>query len=164
MSNQSYLYNAPAGVPGTVTRLQDSTVDTVLLGEAFTAFGVPFKFNSAGKAVNIESGDAATLVKGFIARSVPSISGASGEAFGDGAPSQDSPCGGLRKGFISVKCNVGTPVKGGQVFIRNVAATGKPVGSLETAAVTDEVVALPGVEWAVNGKDSNNITEIYKQY
>lgn len=160
MSNQAYLYNAPAGVPGTVTRLQDSTVDSVLLA-AVIAFGMPFKFDSNGKAAAIEAGDTAAAFKGIIARSVPSISGASGESFADGSPTLDQPCGGLRKGFITVKCPVGTPVKGGTVYMRVVAASGKEIGDLEATSDTTNSVALSGVEWAVNGKDSDNITELY---
>jgi len=162
MSNQAYLYNAPAGVPGTVTRLQDSVVEPVILGEAFTAFGAPFKFDpTTGKAMMIDSGDAATVFKGIITRSVPSINGAAGQLFADNAPNLESPQGGLRRGFVNVLCTVGTPVKGGTVYMRVTADTGKAVGDLEASSDGLNSVVLVGVEWGVNGKDADNITELF---
>jgi hypothetical protein len=161
MSNQAYLYNAPAGVPGTVTRLQDSVVEPVLLGAAFSAFGVPFKFNGSGKAIPIAASDAATVFKGILTRSVPSISGNTTETFAGGIPNQEASQGGLRRGFVNVLCTIGTPVKGGIVYMRVVADTGKAVGDLEATADGSNNVALTGVEWAVNGKDADNITELY---
>lgn len=161
MSN-SYLYNAPAGVPGTVTRLQDSQVDSLILGEAFEAFGVPFKFDATtGKAINIDASDTAAVFKGIIVRSVPSISGSTAEGMADGKPNLDSPCGGLRSGYGSVLCKVGTPVKGGTVYMRVVAASGKAVGDFEATSDSTNSVALVGVEWAANGKDADNVAELY---
>jgi hypothetical protein len=160
----AYLYNYPSGVVGDVSRLQDSVVEPVILGEAFTAFGKPFKFNGSGQAINIGSGDAATDFKGIITRVVPAISGSTVETFAGGIPNQEAPNGALREGFGIVLCPVGTPVKGGQVYMRITADTGKFVGDFETAADSGKCVALPGVEWATNGKDASNIAEIYIKY
>ena len=157
----AYLYNAPAGVPGDVTRLQESLVEPVLLGAAFTAFGQPFKFNSSGKAIPVAASDAASVFKGIITRVVPSIGGNTASGLNDAIPSQDSTQGGLRKGFCNVLCTIGTPVKGGTVYMRVVAASGKLVGDLEATADGTDNVALTGVEWAVNGKDADNITELF---
>lgn len=160
MSN-SFLYNAPAGVVGTVTRAQNSVVESVLLGDAFTGFGLPAKFDSAGKIIPIEASDTAADFKGILVRNAPSISGNTSEGFADGIPSEDAAQGLLRSGFINVKCAIGTPVKGGIVYMRVVADTGKLVGDLEATADGANNVALSGVEWAVSGKDANNITELY---
>jgi hypothetical protein len=156
------LYNAPAGVVGTVTRSQDSVVESSLLGEAFAAFGVPVKFDaSTGKAMKIAASDAASVVKGILVRNAPSISGSTAEGFSDNVPNQESLQGILRFGFISVLCPVGTPVKGAAVYVRITADTGKFVGDIETAADSGKCVAIPGWEFAVSGKDANNITELY---
>ena len=155
------LYNAPAGVVGTVTRLQDSRIEPVLLGAAFAAFGLPFKFDGSGKAIPIAASDTAAAFKGVIVRNAPSISGNTSEGFADGIPNQEAAQGGLRSGYISVLCKVGTPVKGGIVYMRVVADTGKLVGDFEATSDTTNSVALVGVEWAVSGKDANNITELY---
>lgn len=156
----AYLYNAPAGVPGDVTRLQDSNVEPVLLGEAFTGFGKPFKFNSSGKAVNIAASDTAAVFKGILTRIVPSIGGNTASGLNDAIPNQDSTQGRLVSGYANVVCTVGTPVKGGIVYMRVVADTGKLVGDLEATADSTNSVALVGVEWVVNGKDADNITEL----
>lgn len=160
----AYLYNYPSGVVGDVSRLQDSVVEPVMLGEAFTAFGKPFKFNSSGQAINIAASDTAAVFKGIITRVVPAISGNTVETFAGGIPNQDAPNGALREGFGIVLCAIGTPVKGGIVYMRVVADTGKFVGDLEATADGSNNVALAGVEWATNGKDASNIAEIYIKY
>lgn len=157
----AYLYNAPAGVPGDVTRELETLVEPVLLGAAFTAFGVPYKMDSAGKAIPVANGDAATVFKGIISRFVPSISGNMTQGLNDAIPNQDSTQGGVRRGYVNVLCKVGTPVKGGTVYMRVVAASGKAIGDLEATSDSTNSVALVGVEWAVNGKDASNITELY---
>jgi len=159
----SYVFNAPAGVVGDVTRPQVSIVDSVVIGLAFTGFGQPFKLNGSGQAVPILSGDAATVVKGFITRSVPSIGGNFNQGLNDEIPNLETVQGALKSGYMNVACKVGTPVKGGQVFVRITADTGKLVGDIETAADSGECVAIVGCEFAVGGKDASNITEIFQK-
>lgn len=156
MSN-SYLYNAPAGVVGDVTRKLDSVVEPIFMGEQFTAFGMPGKINSAGKLVNIAASDAASVFKGILTRSVPSISQSDSA---QDAPNLEAVQGLLVKGYVNVVCTIGTPVRGGQVYMRVVAASGKLVGDLEATADGANNVALSGVEWAISGKDADNITEL----
>jgi hypothetical protein len=64
------------------------------------------------------------------------------------------------KGYVNVVCTQGTPARGGSVFVRVTADTGKAVGDFETAADSGKCVALTGVTWAVDGKDASNIAEI----
>jgi len=158
----AYVYNAPSGVAGDVTRPQVSIIDSVVLGLAFAAFGAPFKLVS-DKAVPIESGDAASVVKGFITRSVPSIGGNANQGLNDGIPNIETVQGALKSGYMNIECKVGTPSKGGQVFVRITAAAGKLVGDLETAADAGACVAIVGCEFAVSGKDASNITEIFQK-
>lgn len=157
----AYLYNAPAGVPGDVTRIQDSTVEPILLGEAFSAFGRPYKLDATtGKAMEIDASDAATVFAGIVSRSVPSIGGNTASGLNDAIPNAESSQGGVIKGYVNVLCPVGTPVKGQPVYMRITADTGKAVGDLETAADAGKCVAINAV-FAVNGKDASNITEIF---
>lgn len=156
----AYLYNAPAGVPGDVTRIQDSVVEPIQLGEAFSAFGVPYKLDpTTGKAMNIDASDAATVFAGILSRSVPSIGGNTNQGLNDAIPNQEATNGGCVLGYVNVECKVGTPVKGQPVYMRITADTGKAVGDLETAADSGKCVAINAV-FAVNGKDASNITEI----
>ena len=155
------LYNAPAGVPGDVTRLDETLVVPELLGEAFTAFGVPYKYNGSGKAINIAAMDTAAAFKGIISRSVPSQSGNLTQGYNDAIPNVEATAGGVRRGYVNVLCKVGTPVKGGIVYMRVVADSPKAIGDLEATSDSTNSVALSGVEWGVNGKDASNITELY---
>lgn len=156
-----YTLNAPAGIPGDVTRKLETLVEPIMLGAAIAAFGVPVKFNGSGKAIAIAASDTAAVFKGILSRSVPTISGSTVETFAGGVPNVETVQGIVRKGYVAVLCTIGTPVKGGTVYMRVVAASGKAVGDLEATADGTDNVALVGVEWAVNGKDADNITELF---
>lgn len=157
----SYLYRAPAGVAGDVTRPDDTVVEPGLLNaaKAPTAFGAPVKIVS-GKFEKVEASDAATVFCGVLSRVAPSIAGDLVQTFAGGTPNTASVQGIVREGYVNVVCTQGTPARGGQVFMRVTADTGKAVGDFETAADSGKCVALTGVTWAVDGKDSSNVTEI----
>jgi len=157
----AFLYRAPSGVAGDITRQQDTIVESGLLNaaKAPTKFGAPVKIVS-GKFEKIEASDAATVFAGILSRSVPSIAGDTAQSFGTGTPNTASINGIIVKGYVNVVCAVGTPVRGAQVFMRITADTGKLVGDLETAADSGKCVALVGVTWAVDGKDTANVAEI----
>ena len=157
----SYLYRAPAGVAGDVTRPDDTVVEPGLLNaaKAPTAFGAPVKIVS-GKFEKIEASDAASVFYGVLSRVAPSIAGDLVQTFAGGTPNTASVQGIVREGYVNVVCTQGTPARGGQVFMRVTADTGKAVGDFETAADSGKCVALTGVTWAVDGKDASNIAEI----
>ena len=157
----SILYRASSGVAGDVTRPDNTVVEPGLLNAsaAPTAFGAPVKLVS-GKFEKIASSDAATVFAGILSRIAPSIAGDLVQTFAGGTPNADAVQGIVVKGYVNVVCTQGTPARGGQVFMRVVAATGKLVGDLETAADSGKCVALSGVTWAVDGKDASNVTEI----
>jgi len=157
----SFLYRAPSGVAGDVTRPDDTVVESALINaeNAPELFGVPVKMVS-GKIEAIEEGDAAEDFFGVISRVAPAISGDLTQTFGSGSPNVEQVQGVVVEGYINVKCAVGTPARNGAVYMRIVPDTGKAVGDFETALVADETVLLAGVTWAVDGKDSNNVTEI----
>lgn len=157
----SYLYRAPAGVAGDVTRPDDTVVEPGLLNaaKAPTAFGAPVKIVS-GKFEKIEASDAATVFYGVLSRVAPSIAGDLVQTYAGGTPNTASVQGIVREGYVNVVCTQGTPARGGQVFMRVTADTGKAVGDFETAADSGKCVALTGVTWAVDGKDASNIAEI----
>lgn len=157
----SFLYRAPSGVAGDVTRPDDTVVEPGLLNaaQAPTAFGAPVKLVS-GKFEKIAASDAAAVFAGILSRIAPSIAGDTAQTFAGGTPNTDSVQGIVVEGYVNVVCTVGTPARGGAVYMRVVAATGKAVGDLETAADSGKCVALSGVTWAVDGKDASNVTEI----
>lgn len=157
----SILYRASSGVAGDVTRPDNTVIEPGLLNaaKAPAAFGTPVKIVS-GKFEKIEASDAATVFYGVLTRIAPSISGDLNQTFSGGTPNTTTVQGIAREGYVNVVCPVGTPVRGGQVYMRITADTGKYVGDFETAADSGKCVALTGVTWAVGGKDSSNVTEI----
>jgi hypothetical protein len=157
----SILYRASSGIAGDVTRPDNTVVEPGLLNaaQAPTAFGAPVKIVS-GKFEKIASGDAATVFYGVLSRVAPAISGSLVETYAGGTPNVEAVQGIVREGYVNVVCTVGTPARGGQVFVRVTADTGKAVGDFETAADTGKCVALTGVTWGVDGKDASNVTEI----
>ena len=158
----SKLFRAGSGFVGDVTRKGQSMVESAKLGAsgAPTAFGVPVKFDSAGQLVAIEASDAATVFKGILARVVPEMSGSLASGFSDETPNADFMQALLVEGYMNVLCPQGTPVRGGQVFMRITAVSGKAVGDFETTASGGECVAITGLTFASNGKDANNICEV----
>lgn len=159
----SILYRASSGVAGDVTRPDNTVVESGMLNASVapSAFGAPVKITS-GKFEAIEAGDAAADFAGILSRIAPSIAndGAPAtESFEGGTPNTESVQGIVVKGYVNVACTVGTPARGGVVYLRVAADTGKAVGDLEATADGTNV-ALSGVEWAIDGKDASNITEI----
>lgn len=157
----SYLYRAPAGVAGDVTRPDNTVVEPGLLNAsaAPTAFGAPVKLVS-GKFEKIAASDAASVFAGVLSRIAPSIAGDLAQTFAGGTPNTASVQGIVVKGYVNVVCTQGTPVRGAAVYVRVTADTGKLVGDFETAADSGKCVAIAGATWAVDGKDATNIAEI----
>lgn len=157
----SILYRASSGVAGDVTRPDDTTVESGLLNAAAApaAFGAPVKVVN-GKFEKIAASDTAAVFYGILSRVAPSIAGDLNQTFAGGTPNASSVQGIVRRGYVNVVCTVGTPARGGAVYMRVTAATGKAVGDLEATADGANSVALPGVTWAVDGKDASNVTEI----
>ena len=157
----AFLYRAPSGVAGDITRQQDTIVESGLLNAAAApaAFGAPVKIVS-GKFEKIASGDDAADFAGVLSRIAPSIAGDTAETFASGTPNVKGIQGIVVKGYMNVKCAVGTPVRGGAVYMRVVAATGKAIGDFEATADSTNSVALTGVTWAVDGKDADSVAEI----
>lgn len=160
---QAYLYNAPSGVAGDITRVDESSVEPIMLGnDNATAFGIPLKYSS-GKAVPFAGSEAATDFQGVLVREVPGINGDGGEALTSGKPLFTQVQGICVRGYISVICVAGTPVRGGIVYVQITANGGVAVGAFRADGVdSGNAVALTATqaEWASSGKDSNNNAEL----
>lgn len=164
MTKMAILKNAPAGNAGDVSRIQETNVEPVRLGEVINAFGVPCKFDLAGNTVMMGTGDAGSAFKGILTRIVPSISGSVAEGFTDGKPAVDTIQGLVRSGYVMVNCKVGNPIKGGKVYVRVVASGGKALGDIEASSDSTNSVELPNAEWATSGKDADGIAELFIKY
>lgn len=157
----SYTYRMPSGVVGSITRTLETTVESAFLNSAkpVLAYGAPIKIVS-GKAEPFESGDDAADFYGILARTAPTISGSTSQTFANQTPNTETAQGIVTRGYVNVTCTIGTPVRGGVVYVRVVAATGKAIGDIEATADSTNNVALTNVTWAVDGKDGDNNAEI----
>lgn len=161
----AYLYQAPAGIPGDITRTDESNVEPaklVALSSVFVqAFGVAMRYVSGG-IQQFTTGLTKADFAGVLVREVPSISGNTAAGFTDNIPNPEQVAGLLVRGYVSVKCTAGTPARGGVVYVRIVAATGRPIGAFEADSDSSNSVALDAVqaEWASDGKDADSNAEL----
>lgn len=164
----AYLKQAPTGVPGDITRPDETTVEPAMLiavsGVYAQAFGIPMKYVTGGIQQFNGGAEAAAAFAGVLVREVPAMSGSfASDATLDGTvPNPEQVHGLAVRGYINVKCSVGTPVRGGTVYVRIVAATGKLVGDFEASSDGGNSVALTATQatWASDGKDADNNAEL----
>lgn len=161
MAGQSYLYNAPAGVPGDITRTDESLVEPIMLNSSTPPllYGVPVSIAS-GKAVKWTGSDTAATFAGVLARAAPGISGSTAQGFDDSVPLATQVQGLCPRGYISVKCTVGTPARFGSVYVRVVDASPKFIGDFEATSDGGNSVLLTNASWASDGKDADNNAEL----
>lgn len=161
----SYLYSAPAGVPGDITRTDESNVEParlIALSSVFAqAYGIAMRYVSGGIQQFTTSLTAADFA-GVLARSAPEISGNTNQGLDDTTPNPDVPNNLLVRGYISVKCTAGTPARGGIVYVRIVSATDRPIGAFEAASDGGNSVALSSTQatWASDGLDADLNAEL----
>lgn len=156
----AFLYRMPAGIPGNVTRTEHATVESCVLDSTDypTSFGVPVGIDASSHALRkIKAGDAFSFVKGLYVRSYP-MQGSANDALGavtpPGATVINSVASYLTRGFMTVKCALGTAAKNGRVYVRVGGANGstKIVGNIEAAA---EVSVVAG---AITGTGTSSMT------
>lgn len=147
----------PVGLPGTVqtflggTDIRSADYNLDLMP---TTFGAPVKLVN-GFVSAIEEDDTAADFFGLLAASDFQNSGnANFNGFGMPAPVGTQAASVMLKGYMIVTCTVGTPVKGGAVYMRVVPDTGKAVGDLEATSDSTNSVLIPSLAWDVNGKDA----------
>ena len=83
----------------------------------------------SSKAENIEASDTAANFYGILERSAPQIDTSNTSNAADVDFVQNV----IRKGFVSVQCQTGTPVMGAQVYMRTVVESSQLVGDFEAA-------------------------------
>lgn len=146
----AFKYRMPAGIPGATNRVEQLTAEAQIMDTAFpvTLFGVPVKIVS-GLVRPIASGDAASLVYGFLIRPYPTQNVGTAysvgtDGFGGGVPNSQDVANVMRRGYMTVKLNGATAAtKGGQVYVRNAnGSTPTPIGGVEAGAT--DCVAIPG--------------------
>lgn len=161
----SYLYSAPAGVIGDVSRPDESNVEPAFLITPFPAnYGVAM-INAVG-GITPYAGGAASGVAGLLVRAAPGISQSSAnEAVNAFQPNQSEVQGMMVRGYATVFVNAGVPVRGQPVYIVQTASGGHVIGQFETTANAGNNIALSGTivgnfTWASDGVDAFGNAEI----
>lgn len=161
----SYLYQAPNGVKGDISRSNETSVEPAMLiavSSVFAqAFGIPMKYATGGIS-QMGAGAVAADFCGILARSAPEISGSTAQTFDTAVPNPDQPQNLVVRGYVNVQVLNGTPARGGVVYVRITASGGFLVGALEAAADGGNSVALSLTQasWASDGVDADGNAEI----
>lgn len=167
-SAQAYTFQAPAGVPGDITRVDESSVEPAMLiavSSVFAqSFGIAMVYASGGISQWGGSNVAADFA-GVLVRQAPGIadSASSDSSTGGGIPNSVQVQGLLVRGYVNVLCVYGTPARGGVVYVRTVANGNN--GSVGTFDATSDggnnvALSLTQASWATDGKDANNNAEL----
>jgi hypothetical protein len=153
------LFRMPSGIPGDISRQSQATVEPGVLNSAspFPGYGL-FGKVSSGKFVPVGAGDTAAVVYGLLVRPYPTVS--SQDPLGTSTPPTTGMADILRRGYMTVKNNAGTPALGSQVYVRvATAGAGKPIGGIEAAADSTNTIAITGATF-MNAGDANGNVEI----
>lgn len=163
---QAYLKQAPTGVPGDITRPDESNVEPAMLVAASSvyaqSFGIPMKYVVGGIQQFNGGAETAPDFAGVLVREVPSISGSVTAGLTDNTPYPAVPQGLLVRGYINVFCQHGTPVRGAPPYIQIIASGGIPVGAFRADADGGNAVVLTATqaEWASDGLDASGNAEL----
>lgn len=164
----AYVYTAPSGFAGDVSRPDESNVESAKLISPYPSnFGVAMK-NATGGVTPMTTSDVASSFAGILVRSVPGISQSNtAEQVNTFEPNQNEVNGLLVRGygFVPIASGTGTPVRGAPVYFCNAAGTGHTVGTFEATSASSYNVALSGtivgnVTFASDGIDANGMAEI----
>lgn len=141
MSN-AILKRMPSGIPGDISRRGVSTVEPCVTAPGTTPFpgyGLPGKL-VGGVFLPFAAADAGTLIAGFLVRPYPTqTANANGTGVNTGVI-QDR----LRRGWMTVDAQLGTPAIGAPVYVRNAnPVAGQPIGGIEAGTTANNSV-IPG--------------------
>jgi hypothetical protein len=143
----------PLGTPGDITRdVHESTVEPYFNSTTVPVlgFGLPVKLGAqASSATGIVAADVGASIVGFSVREYPSYPGGNmaNLAAGAGIPMAGA-IGIMKRGYMAVKCNFGTPVKEGIVYVRIAAPAGaKVIGGIEATADGANTIIVPNAQF-----------------
>ncbi|PHM39277.1 bacteriophage protein [Xenorhabdus mauleonii] len=159
-----YLKRMPLGIAGAISRLQDMTVEPVVLKSAnlFPAYGLVGKYEG-DYFVPLAEGDTADKIQGIYVRPYPTTSmpdkayiiGINNNYTGDN----------LKRGYMTVKLDgdASSIKKGAPVYVRTGKATKEsPLGSFLNTEIPGETVLLPLAQFTGAGDADGNVEISYK--
>lgn len=153
----------PHGFAGSYARQPDMIVNTRSAGGTEQiVFGAALKYDTDGSVVPMGAGDTAAKFVGVAAREIKSALNYLEQGVGAYAPREAVSV--FMRGAINVKCNVGTPKLGGDVYIRVTASETVPTGIVggfeaQADATAANTVKLTNCQWA-GPADANGIAEL----
>lgn len=162
---QAYTYQAPAGVPGDITRSDESNTEPAMLIAISTvyaqSFGIAMVYASGGIS-QVGAGFAAADFAGVLVRQAPGIS-ESGDGLTGNIPNSVQVQALCVRGYVNVLCVYGSPARGGIVYVRSVSTSNNTqLGTFDATSDSSNNVALSLTQasWASDGKDANNNAEL----
>lgn len=163
MSN-AFITRMPAGVAGDVTRREHATIEPQEMDTSYPVlrYGEPVKMVS-GEIRPITTGDDINDIYGFGVRAYP-VQTSSSEALGVATPPTNLPFDVLRRGYMTVKVQNGTPVKNASVFVRTVAAddpTAQPIGGLECGSDGGDCFEITNAKFMGDADADGNVEISY---
>lgn len=163
---QAYTYQAPAGVPGDITRPDETNTEPAMLVAISTVFaqnyGIAMVYTTGG-ICQVGSSFAQADFAGVLVRQAPGIDGGNGDALTGTIPNSVQVQALCVRGYINVLCVYGTPARGGIVYVRSVSTSNNTqVGTFDATSDSSNNVALSSTQatWASDGKDANNNAEL----
>lgn len=151
------------GYPGSFARNADCLIGNHIVKSTDSTgpnFGDPVVLNSDNTISKFGASNTAAQFSGVAVREVKQNVNyyPTAGSYSPGAPSDV-----IKRGNVSVVCNVGTPTAGGAVYIRITANGAIPagvVGGFEAAADGTNTIQLTNAKFATGLMDANNVTEL----
>ena len=154
----------PAGIAGDVTRREHADIEPQVMDTDYPVlrYGEPVKMVD-GKIRPITTDDDIDDIYGFGCRAYP-IQNSSSEAIGTATPPTNLHFDVMRRGYMTVKVQDGTPAKNASVFVRTVAAddpTAQPIGGLECASDGGDCFEITNAKFMGEADSDGNVEISY---
>ena len=159
----AYTYRMPSGIPGTISRESQSTVESTYLDPTtpFPAYG-RFAKNVAGKSQPIGAADVATSIYGLLIRPFPTTGLNPSDPLSASVPPTSGVGNLVRRGYVTVQNNFGTAALGGIVYIRIAVPSGpKVIGGIEAASDGANTIIVPNCNFMSAADASGNVEIAY---
>ena len=140
----SIVFEPAFAIPGQITRAPEKAIIEPSAFNAslpFPGYGLPGKIVSNAFVPVVAGAD---VVYGFLVRPFPTQGVNASDPLGTAVPPTTGEADVMVFGYLGVKCNAGTPVQGGAVYVRYAnGSSGTPVGGIEATSVpgTNFVIA-----------------------
>lgn len=163
MSNV-FITRMPAGIAGDVTRREHADIEPQVMDTDYPVlrYGEPVKMVS-GEIRPITTGDDINDIYGFGCRAYP-VQTSTNEAIGSATPPTNLHFDVLRRGYMTVKVQDGTPAKNASVWVRTVAAddpTAQPIGGLECASDGGDCFEITNAKFMGEADSDGNVEISY---